>query len=331
VASDGRVPLRDRHPVALFLSLAFGLAWLLWLPGLLLTRGRLVTFGPFGVFSPAVAGMIVAYRGRRIDGPGTVRLAWFGALTPACFATLYFFHELRPEVFAQEAKPGLVVLAAIPAWILSGAFSRDAGVRALLRTLVRPSRWWWQLVAFSSFAVYLAAPAGVASVLGGVVAPPILAGSRPGYAALFPLAFAHGFFFTGGVSEEPGWRGFLLPRLQERFSPLVSSVFVWLPWALWHAPLDVSEWTSLESYLVRRVVYMFPLTVLMTWLYNRSGHTILSGALFHVAFNTFPDYLPSAPGTTWLLYLWAGIVVTTDEMWRLATPGRDESRGFTGS
>jgi membrane protease YdiL (CAAX protease family) len=52
------------------------------------------------------------------------------------------------------------------------------------------------------------------------------------------VEFGYAFFVGGGVSEEPGWRGFLLPRLQDRFSPLVASLLVWFPWALWHAPLD---------------------------------------------------------------------------------------------
>jgi membrane protease YdiL (CAAX protease family) len=309
--------MSSRFPGATFLCLTFGIAWLLWLPGLILSHGRLVTFGPFGVFSPAIAGMIVSYRGQRGQARLLPRLAWFAGLTAACFAILCAFHQqFTPDLFAQEPRPFLVLLAAVPAWIASGAFSRDSGVSEFLRTLVHPSRWGWQVIAFGCFAVYLAGPAAIASLLGVGVAPPNLQGSRPDYQAAFPLALAHGFFFTGGVSEEPGWRGFLLPRLQRTLSPLASSVLVWVPWALWHAPLDYTEWTSVERYLMRRVVYLFPLTVLMTWLYNRSGRTILSGALFHVAFNTFPDYLPSVPGTTWLLYLWAGSVVLTDRMWR---------------
>jgi membrane protease YdiL (CAAX protease family) len=46
-------------------------------------------------------------------------------------------------------------------------------------------------------------------------------------AARCAVRLVHNLTFTA-VFEEPGWRGFLLPRLQERFSPLIASIFVWL-------------------------------------------------------------------------------------------------------
>jgi len=41
--------------------------------------------------------------------------------------------------------------------------------------------------------------------------------------------------FAGG-NEEPGWRGFALPQLLKRQSPLVASLFLGLMWAIWHIP-----------------------------------------------------------------------------------------------
>jgi membrane protease YdiL (CAAX protease family) len=40
----------------------------------------------------------------------------------------------------------------------------------------------------------------------------------------------------GPLSEELGWRGFALDRLQDRWSPLVSSLFLATFWAVWHLP-----------------------------------------------------------------------------------------------
>lgn len=145
------------------------------------------------------------------------------------------------------------------------------------------------------------------------------------FVAYGALTFLRNFFFTA-VMEEPGWRGFLLPRLQQKFSPLLASVAVWLPWALWHAPLDFTGGVghTWMSYVQVRVIYFVPVTIIMTWLYNRSGGNILSSAIFHAGMNTFPFVLPYAPPVLGLIFVWAGYGVIADKMWR-RQKGADES------
>ena len=45
--------------------------------------------------------------------------------------------------------------------------------------------------------------------------------------------------FAGG-NEEPGWRGFALPQLLKRQSPVVASLFLGIIWAIWHIPFTFS-------------------------------------------------------------------------------------------
>jgi uncharacterized protein len=52
------------------------------------------------------------------------------------------------------------------------------------------------------------------------------------YIALFVLVFILG----GPLLEEPGWRGFVLPRLERLHGPLVGTLILGVLWALWHLP-----------------------------------------------------------------------------------------------
>ncbi|WGX76637.1 CPBP family intramembrane metalloprotease [Paraclostridium bifermentans] len=45
------------------------------------------------------------------------------------------------------------------------------------------------------------------------------------------------FMIFGGGLEEIGWRGFLLPKLLSKYSPLKSSLLIGLIWSCWHLPL----------------------------------------------------------------------------------------------
>jgi membrane protease YdiL (CAAX protease family) len=216
-----------------------------------------------------------------------------------------------------EIKPWLILPAMLPAWIVSGAFSRDQGVRSLLRTLVHPPNWRWPAVAFLSMPVLLLLPAAIVSLFGGPLVWPQSRGAAWAQIASGAAFFGYSFLFAG-VLEEPGWRGFLLERLQERFSPLLASVLVWLPWALWHAPFDFGGWVanSWIFYLQIRVLFLIPITILYTWVYNRSGHSLLAVVLFHAGVNTFPFVLPYSQKMFALIFVWTAYVVIKDRMWR---------------
>jgi membrane protease YdiL (CAAX protease family) len=69
------------------------------------------------------------------------------------------------------------------------------------------------------------------------------AGTQSGYGLwnwaallLIPRTFPQNLA-GGPLLEEPGWRGFALPRLQKRFHPLIASVVLGFLWASWHLPL----------------------------------------------------------------------------------------------
>ena len=99
--------------------------------------------------------------------------------------------------------------------------------------------------------------------------------------------------------EEIGWRGFLLPLLQRRYSPLASSLVIAVIWALWHVPL---AWASVGYqrtprpwlYMLQFFITIIPISCLMTWLFNRTSESIIIATLFHAAINV-ADYVLVLP------------------------------------
>jgi len=86
------------------------------------------------------------------------------------------------------------------------------------------------------------------------------------------------------LAEETGWRGFALPRLQERRGPLVGTAVLAVVWASWHLPnLLFGGWTG-ASYTLW-LVGTLAVTFVYTWLFNNTGGSILLAALLHAAIN----------------------------------------------
>ena len=91
------------------------------------------------------------------------------------------------------------------------------------------------------------------------------------------------FIFTG-LGEEPGWRGFALPRLQERHGPLLGTAVLAVVWAMWHLPnVLYGGWTGLSFALW--LVLTLASTFIYTWMSNHTGGSILIAALLHGAIN----------------------------------------------
>jgi membrane protease YdiL (CAAX protease family) len=126
------------------------------------------------------------------------------------------------------------------------------------------------------------------------------------------------FFYSGGINEESGWRGFAQRRLQANYSPLVTNLLLWVFLVVWHIPNDIAQYREGGYLLFRIVLYPF-ITILLGWIYNRTRGSILAPALFHAAMNSMNALQASIPVTnagSVLLVLFAVFAVFYDRMWK---------------
>lgn len=90
------------------------------------------------------------------------------------------------------------------------------------------------------------------------------------------------------VLEELGWRGYVLDRLQEKYSALISSIILGALWGAWHLPVfflqdsifGLMPFASLMFWL-----YMFHeivISIVFTWIYNNTNRSTLSAILLHI-------------------------------------------------
>ncbi len=102
------------------------------------------------------------------------------------------------------------------------------------------------------------------------------------------------FFLGGGLGEEIGWRGFMLPRLLERRSPLVASLLVGLCWGVWHAPAFWGLADGKEGGAVMFVlftVYTVALAVLFTLVWIRTGGSLMICCVLHASLNATENWV----------------------------------------
>lgn len=84
----------------------------------------------------------------------------------------------------------------------------------------------------------------------------------------------------GCFSEEIGWRGFLLPHLQKKYSQFVSGIIVGVLWGVWH----LNFMGGIIGFILYTIT-IIEMSTLMTWLYNKTGGNLLLMIIWHSTFN----------------------------------------------
>lgn len=248
---------KEKQSFALYILLAFGLAWLCQVYGslLLLRDGNAAVYRALlsvSMFCPLVAVLAVkkVYLhqptgiGWKVRGKRRYWLAaWFGPAVFTVLAALLYF-----AVFSSR-------LDLSGSWLVT-AYGGEMDAETLRSQL------------------------GVSSL------------SYMLETGLFAITLAPPINMLFAVGEEAGWRGYMMPQLKERFGLLNGRLLGGVIWGVWHWPIMLlTGYEYGTNYLGAPVlglvvwcVVCFALNTLLDWLYEKTG-CIWVSAIAHGAFN----------------------------------------------
>lgn len=175
---------------------------------------------------------------------------------------------------------GTVAGPALASLTVTAITSGKAGVGHLLRRCVqwRVGVQWYLIAIFGFFLVYFVGY----SVFLGVNLPLTLLLQ---WTLLFTVFFPQAVFIilTGSFAEELGWRGFALPRLQQRYGPIVGSIILGTLHGLWHLPAFFTRLLGPFSlpYYAGFLFTAIAATFLFTWIFNHTRGSVLIATLTH--------------------------------------------------
>ncbi len=264
--SSGMSRWARSHQTAAFFVLTFVFTWAFWIPSALMFAGA---GDPDSLITSP---LFVALQTLGAVGPSIVAigltLALFGR--QALGALLGRFRPVRRQagwyVVAAVLAPALTLVAMALDTVVFG------------EPFVQPE----------------SGLAEMAAEMGWVVA-----------VALLPLVLISQLF-SSPLLEEAGWRGFALPRMQDRNSAFVASVALGVVWGCWHLPLVIAYGDPFAPYLAGIVAY----TILMTWVFNNADGNLFSMIVFHAALNlSLNVLLPLRAGWTPALVAWTAVLV----------------------
>ena len=197
--------------------------------------------------------------------------------------------DRQPRILWKVGQFGPFLAAIATALIYGGR----AGLWRWLKAAFK-----WRIGVLWYFMGGLIMPIGMASLhialyllTGGEVE---LASDPPWYvtALFFPIIVLINAPFGSGMGEEPGWQGFVMPRLVKRFHPLLACTLHGVLWAAWHLPAFYASWMG-EQPLGWFFAYAIPLSIIAFWLTRQAKGSVIPAVLLHSSSNLYSTYLLS--------------------------------------
>jgi uncharacterized protein len=211
-----------------------------------------------------------------------VKLEWLRARPLVLFFVLTYLLSWWPAtlyVADLSATPIIGVGPFLAALIVLSLTRGKAGVKDLLRRIVTwrvHIRWYLVALFLPVLAAIVATTLNIA--LGAERPTSAMLAEWPSILVIFVL-----FLLIPGIAgtwEEPGFRGYALPTLQKRRSPLIASLIIGVLWVVWHVPLFLTGQIRYPD-----ILSIMAASVVLAWVYNSSGGSVLMVMLMHTMNN----------------------------------------------
>ena len=313
------------HQIAAFFLITFAISWGLgfsWNAIIKYEQYLLLPLAFVTACGPGLAGIIISAVTNNQPKKGSRKTFWIAFLVAwlisglVCLANFKFYEQgsLSPAAF------GLFTISVVPvAFVIASAYSCNPAVRSYLASLIRlRGVWGWSLVALTLIPALFLISVPVSSYFNKQPIPtdqfPELSLSLLG---LVVIKFLYQLFFFNATGEETGWRGFALPRLQTRTSPLIAALVISVFWVPWHFFLWQAEGRPVLSlgFLIEMYIAHFLLSVLIVWICNRAKGSILVAGIAHAALNTVQAFTPFGSMLLPVLSVAALVLILFDQMW----------------
>ncbi len=177
-------------------------------------------------------------------------------------------------------SPGIVAI------ILTAIYFGKSGLKSLFKVILkwRVKFKWYIIIIILSVAL-----CGLSLLIFNLIAAQSIKPDNPyNFVFYFILILP-----LSALWEEIGWRGFLLPILQEKYTAIKASFIIGFIWGLWHLPIFL----ALNPYGNKTIIFFlimfigcFALSTITTWLFNSTKGSLLICILFHNAINTSAAY-----------------------------------------
>jgi membrane protease YdiL (CAAX protease family) len=202
-------------------------------------------------------------------------------------------------------------------WVTGVLEGKDGMARLLRRTFqVRAGLQWYAVALFVFLAIWLA----VYSLLyDGVPLRNLIANPSLLVSAFLPSVILG--LIIPSIGEEPGWRGFALPRLQAAYGPVIATLILGTLHGVWHLPALFTPLLgpfSVQGFIVF-VLTAAAGTFIYTWVFNNTRGSVWMAMVLHASSNAASQLVGTLipkdmPLTGWMKVLesgWINVIIFT--------------------